>query len=197
MNLKHLNDAFDYTKKGVLVDMADGCVIALHDLLVLPMLTDEKDWGEHHYRRYAEILGVPPNAILRENPFQDPSTGNVSAYFCDPDTGIEPLRSRATKKHARGNNLKYFLEENPDALIIVYQHGGRRGSMRTRLMEANTVLRSSNLCSLGLDLGQIGFVFCALTEDRLEPVKRHYGSAMPGETKERLIVDVVPSETRS
>lgn len=193
MNLKHLNDAFDFTKKGVLADLAEGGVIDLTDLLVLPIITDQRAWKVQHYQRYAAILGVARDAILLSDPFGESTTATASTYFCDPDIGIEPPKSPAGPKHTRGEYLQRILNRHPDAIVIIYQHAelGKSGKMRERLMKANAKLRSYNIRSIGLDLGQIGFVFCATITRRLRVVQRHYTTALSDKARTRLVTGCV------
>jgi len=96
MRLDHLGDALDFAK-GKVVKLV---MPLLNGPMVVPMLTDQPDWGRRHFALYSEILGVPTRRILLRNQMfaahqRVEYFRNVlerlhpyTAVFLDPDTGL-------------------------------------------------------------------------------------------------------------
>ena len=132
MNLKHLGDALDYWKGGIIGRLQAN----LSDIHVLPMFTDAPGtWTSNRLKLYADLVGVDVSNILQQQtPFSSASRktyfGNLGIsddidLLVDPDTGIEP-NSRNDETHIRLLELGLLLPRGCSRLVLVYQHSPRR-----------------------------------------------------------------------
>jgi len=140
MNLRFLGDVLDHWKGSIISRLSDAQL--LHNLMVDQMATDFSQWREIDHTIYAKLLMIERESIV---PHGQELSGNRKAYvqeilkyngdlFLDPDTGI-CTNSQAGSEHLKATELHAILDCAPERIVMVYQHNGRTGNMRARVVE--------------------------------------------------------------
>lgn len=180
MNLTHLGDALDFWKGSVIGALAGWG--HLHDVHVLPMITDSpirEEWRDRHFALYAALLRVGQERILRQDVDFTAATRaeyfhtglDVGDIFVDPDTGIEPT-TRGGTKHIRRQEIAMLLPEEARRIVLVYQHAYRKDDYAAATLKqivADDCLRGCR--AFAYKGGSVSMIFIARDATRLGTVR--------------------------
>lgn len=193
MNRKYLGDALDFWK-GALLDhlVKNG---ALKNLLVDPMITDEKPWkpGGVETSLYAMLLRLDesqillPGAILsrqRAAHFAD-VINHSGDLFIDPDTGIQ-TGNRNSKYHVNPGELYDLLISHSTRVVAVYQH--IRGKTRDRVIACvkriTEEVAGLHWCSY--ESATVAMLFFCHRHDRIDHIESSLEKLYPQTSPERV-----------
>jgi hypothetical protein len=128
MNRKHLGDALDHRKGSLLKQLQ--CIHTVHNFAVEPKFPDPP-WTDEERALLARLLRVKPAQILRHTAdlldrakYLD-EIKHRGDLFLDPDVGVATHRVTERERYVMPSELKRLLDEAPERLLLVYQHGAR------------------------------------------------------------------------
>jgi hypothetical protein len=135
VNTRFLGDALDHWKGSIIQLLAAKEL--LKNLVVEPMITDERPWLHDDIETYRRLLGLESSNQIyhtrstfsgkREEYFN--LLPNDADLFLDPDIGI--ATGGAGREHVKTSELRRLLT-NSDRVVMVYQHSAR-GPFHERL----------------------------------------------------------------
>ena len=197
MNLKHLGDALDFWKGG-LIGRLEG---VLNDGHILPMFTDAPNaWTPDRLLLYAHLTGMDVSRILRHdisfrltnrrNYFDNLPIANHVDLFVDPDTGIEPAGGGNCKyKYIKLDELARLLPESSSRILLVYQHKPRTKDWPSECLKRTAkALQLEDRCLFAYNAGDASMIFLSRDGRRLTVVRKALGKlASPLPAMSRII----------
>ncbi len=212
MNRKYLGDAKDWWKGAILTCLRRTG--AIRSPQVVPMFTDLERWSEEDLDAYVAFLNIEGRGLLfTESPYQPFTQVRRPKYFeavlkwtlgpaerdrdlfLDPDTG---LSKNETKKHLRPEECWRLVQDRPNKVIVVYQHGARAPEERPweemRLQCAldaaeeghGLAFASGGLSSSDLPKGDAALLFLSLNKGRIDAVEKSLSEALGSNAEKRL-----------
>jgi len=213
MNLKYLGDAKDWWKGAVLTCLRRTG--AIRSPQVVPMFTDVGRWSDEDLDSYVAFLGIEGRGLLfTESPYRLFTQARREEYFeavlkwtlgpaerdrdlfLDPDTG---LSVKGSKKHVRPEECWSLVQDRPDKVVVVYQHGARAPEARPweemRLRCAldavegghGLALASGGQSSSDLPKGDAALLFLSLDKSRIAAVEKSLSDALGSNAEKRIL----------
>jgi hypothetical protein len=181
MNLRFLGDALDHWKGSVFEGLQSSNV--LEDFRVDAMDSDIDNWRPEDRSLYAKLLRVRESQIVEHKVTLDSSRkeyfDEIPLYgdlFLDPDTGIKPRSSGDIRQYIKHEELFFLMNHERQRIVAVYQHGSRNLSMRRRVENVLTMLRSvhQNCYCISYDSSYVALLFLSFGRNRIKAVSNYF-----------------------
>ena len=193
VNSKFLGDALDHWK-GSLIQLLSAKEL-LKNLVVEPMITDERPWLHDDIETYGRLLGLESSNQIHHA--QSTFSGKREEYFnllpndtdlfLDPDTGI--ATGSAGREHVKANELRRLLT-NSDRVVMVYQHSAR-GSFHQRLDEIRDIVSRQipNVHCSVYECGRVAVFFMSRNRARIQEICNALKEHLRGTAENRISND--------
>lgn len=187
MNIKHLGDAFDFWKGGIIRLLN----VSLNDLHVYPMFTDtdvSNAWTPGCIQLYASLIGVDVSKVLlpltrfetsiRGKYFKMVDIRADADLFVDPDTGI--ASDRAGKiQHIRLCEINQLLPADSSRIVMIYQHSWHKitwvDDCLKKVCSYHDLKGSATFAYMG---SSVAMIFISRSQRRLKAVHQIFGKFM-------------------
>jgi len=195
MNRKFLGDAYDCWKGWLIKTLQDEKLVS--DLVVDPMFTDPRDWGDDDLAAYARLLHVERGQIIshacdlanraeRAGYFKE-TEKHHGDLFLDPDTGIYTGTRQPHAKHVTAKEIRGLLPDASKRLIMIYQHAAR-APMSERVDEVTKVLQKEvpSCTWASYESATAAMLFVSRTQEGPRRVAKSFGEKLGSGARSRI-----------
>ena len=181
MDRAHLGDALDYWKGSLFGCLQQSSV--LRNFAVDPMASDWSNWEPEDISLYARLLRIDKSQLIphtvyllsREQYFDE--IKHAGDLFLDPNVGVATGKETGVE-HVRPAEVLLLLSV-PERLLVVYQHGARKGTLSQRVDGVCRVL-NQQLAWCSYESGAAAMMFLSRYHERAAAVAVHFRRHLHG-----------------